>query len=286
MEGSIETLGEEIAALEAGIRALDKSVAEATEQRQTENADYKELMSSNGVAKDVLGWAKNRLNKFYNPAEYVPPPKVELSAEDRIVDNNGGTLTTTQPHGIAGTGIGSVSLVQVHAHAQREQREAPPSPPETFGPYTKKGGQGNGVIAMIDLLVKELDKEMQEAEVVEKDAQEDYEKMMRDASDKRAADSKSMTEKNSIKADTEEALDMERVKRAETEQKLMHTAKYISELHQECDWLLQYYSARKAARTSESESLVNAKAVLNGADYSLAQAATSHTRGRFLAPRQ
>merc|ERR1719277_1659114 len=92
------------------------------------------------------------------------------------------------------------------AHAQ-QHREAPPPPPETFGPYAKKGEESNGVIAMIDLLVKDLDKEMTEAEVMEKDAQADYEKMMEDAAGKRAADSKSMTQKSSAKADTEEALE-------------------------------------------------------------------------------
>merc|ERR1719264_1797825 len=63
----IEALKEEIAALEAGIAALDKSVVEATEQRKAENKDYTELMASNTAAKELLGVAKNRLQKFYNP---------------------------------------------------------------------------------------------------------------------------------------------------------------------------------------------------------------------------
>merc|ERR1719460_3276242 len=67
---AIAALTEEIAALEAGIVALDKSVAEATEQRKEENEEYSELMSSDGAAKELLGFAKNRLNKFYNPKLY------------------------------------------------------------------------------------------------------------------------------------------------------------------------------------------------------------------------
>merc|ERR1719330_2123706 len=61
----------------------------------------------------------------------------------------------------------------------------------------------------------------------------------------------------------------------------MLTAKYISSLHGECDWLLQYYEARKAARADEVDSLNRAKAVLSGADYSLLQATRSrgHLRG-------
>merc|ERR1719219_3310336 len=59
MEGSIATLKEEIAALLAGIKALDKSVAEATEMRKAEHAEYVELMTNDANAKEVLNWAKN-----------------------------------------------------------------------------------------------------------------------------------------------------------------------------------------------------------------------------------
>jgi len=289
MKSQIEKLTEEIAALKDGIVKLDKSVAEATEQRKEENADYKELISSDSTAKEVLGWAKNRLNKFYNPKLYKPPAKRELSEEERITVNNGGTLAPTTAGGIAGTGIGAAAaFVQIRAHARAGRgSEAPPPPPETFGPYTKKSEESGGVIAMIDLLVKDLDKEMQEAEVMEKDAQSDYEKMTADASDKRSKDSKSMTEKNDAKANTEEALQDEKDKKKDTSMDLMETEKYIGSLHGECDWLLQYFDARKEARTSEIEALGNAKAVLNGADYSLVQTASRATTrvgaSRFLA---
>merc|ERR1719261_1040812 len=92
LKGSIAATAEEIEALEDSIKELDKSVAEATDNRKAENADYKELMANDGMAKEVLGWAKNRLNKFYNPKLYKPEPKRELSAEDQLVTDFGGTL--------------------------------------------------------------------------------------------------------------------------------------------------------------------------------------------------
>merc|ERR1719482_1913122 len=76
---AIATFTEEIKALEDGIVSLDKSVAEATEQRKEENAEYTELMSSDAAAKELLGFAKNRLNKFYNPKLYKAPPKAVLA---------------------------------------------------------------------------------------------------------------------------------------------------------------------------------------------------------------
>merc|ERR1719272_1398844 len=121
-EEGISTLTEEIKALVAGIKNLDKMVADATEQRKAENEDFKELMASDSAAKEVLGFAKNRLNKFYNPKLYKAPAKRELTEAERITVNNGGTLApTTAPAGIAGTGITVLAQASV----------APPPPPET-----------------------------------------------------------------------------------------------------------------------------------------------------------
>jgi len=72
---SITTLKTEIEALDDGIRALDKEVADYTEQRTAANAEYTETLASNNAAVDLLKFAMNRLNKFYNPKLYKAPPK-------------------------------------------------------------------------------------------------------------------------------------------------------------------------------------------------------------------
>merc|ERR1719329_1381633 len=124
---------------------------------------------------------------------YKAPPKRELTEDERITLNMGGTLApTAAPGGIAGTGV--TVLVSMHG--------APP-PPETFGAYSKKSEESNGVMAMMDAMVADLDKEMQEADIEEKDAQAEYEEMMKDSAEKRVTDSKSITEKEGTKADDE-----------------------------------------------------------------------------------
>jgi len=270
-QDGIATLTEEIAALVAGIKATDKSVAEATEQRKEESADFKDLMASDSAAKELLGFAKNRLNKFYNPKLYKAPPKVELSAEDRIVVSEGGTLAPgPAAGGIAGTGI--TVLADVSAHSQN--KVAPPPPPEAPGAYKKKSGENSGVMAMIDLLVQDLDKEMTESATSEKDAQADYEELMADSAAKRTADSDLLAEKTATKAALEGDLSTQKESKASLSKELGATLKYISSMHAECDWLLQYFPVRKEARASEIDALGNAKAVLSGADYSLLQTKT------------
>jgi len=236
-EEGIVTTKEQIDALEDGIRALDKSVAEGTEQRKEENVEYKDLMANNGAAKELIGFAKNRLNKFYNPKLYKPP------AEE------------------------APALVSVSAHGG----DAPPPPPAAVEAYSKKGEESNGIIAMMDGLTKELDQEMTEAEVTEKDAQGDYEQFMEDSATKRAEDSKTLTDKQGALANLETSLGEQKAGKASNEKSLGATNEFIASLHAECDWLVKYFDMRKEARSTEIDALGNAKAVLSGADYSLVQ---------------
>jgi len=164
-------------------------------------------------------------------------------------------------------------FVQIATHRRHSETHdaAPPPPPETFDAYTKQSQGSSGVIAMIDMLVNDLDKEITEAETSEKDAQKDYESMLADAKAKRAADSTSVAEKEGAKATLETELQSHKDGKAAATKELVATAEYISGLHAECDWLVENYDVRKEARASEADSLANAKAVLAGADYSLVQ---------------
>merc|ERR1719498_2006545 len=95
----IDTLADEIEALEDGIKKLDKDVAEATATREAENKHYVETMAADNAAKELIGVAKNRLAKFYTPKLYKAPPKRELTAEERVSVNMGGTMAPTAPPG-------------------------------------------------------------------------------------------------------------------------------------------------------------------------------------------
>merc|ERR1719487_2834497 len=247
----MKQLSDEIAELVASLQKLDKSVMEATEQRKEEHEEFTELMASDNAAKELLGFAKNRLNKFYNPKQYKAPPKRDLDEE-------------------------AASFVQINEHNQhKSQKKDDPGPPPELGSYSKKGEESTGVIGMIDMLIRDLDKEMTEAEAEEKNAQKEYEDAMDDAAKKRAADVKAMAAKEKAKADAEEIKTADvATKKVETKE-MMATEQYIGDLHSECDWLLQNFDLRKQARADEADNLKQAKAILSGADFSLAQAKAS-----------
>merc|ERR1719399_606756 len=234
---AIAALRAEIEALKKGLEDLDKSVAEATEQRKDEHSEYIDEAASNQAAVDLLGMAKNRLNKFYNPTLYKEPEPV---AEEEFFSQ------------IAVT------------------RADPGAPPETFGEY-KKSESSSGVINMIDEMIKDMKDEMAEAKRDEEEGQKDYEETMNDAATKRADDSKLMVTKEGEKA--EETTKLEEHKEAKRTKKgqLEVLEDKIDNLHKTCDFLIAQYATIKEARTKEEEGLKTAKSVLAGANFGFMQ---------------
>merc|ERR1719214_136223 len=140
---TIGTLMEEISSLTAGIAALDKEVADATEQRKEEHAAYVAQMQMNEAAMGLVEKAKNRMQKFYNPTLYKAPPKTEMSMEEKIIS--------------AGT------FVQIRRSGSKST-VAPPPPPETFDGPLKKNEKSAGVIGMMDTIIKDLEADSKDAE--------------------------------------------------------------------------------------------------------------------------
>jgi chromosome segregation ATPase len=211
---TIATVEKDIAALAAGITELDASVASATEQREKENAEFKDLRASNTAAKDLIMMAKKRLNKFYNP-------KLALLQKSDLAP----------------------ALLQ------------------------KKSEESAGVLAMMDTLVAELDKETTVASADEKDAQSDYESFMSSSKTMRAENTKILQDKTAAKADAIGALESHSDVLVAGEKSLKGANTQLQVLHSDCDWLLANFDTRAEARSDEIESLKKAKAVLSGASF-------------------
>merc|ERR1719311_35879 len=116
---AVASVTSEIEAIKAGLAELDKSVAEATEQRKKEHQEYIDSAAMNQATVELIGMAKNRMNKFYNPTLYKEPEKTE--DEDFF--------------------------------AQVAIRRAAPGPaPEMPSGEYKKSESSSGVIAMMDMI--------------------------------------------------------------------------------------------------------------------------------------
>lgn len=265
----LNTVNAEIEAIQNGIKDLDLSVAVATEQRKKEHQEFVTLLSNNNAAIGLIEMAKNRLAKFYNPKLYKAPPKKEMSENERISQNMGGSFEQSFP-----------VFAQVRARARDALDDAFGSDDFEGVSYAKQGEAAGGVVAMMDNIKADLVKEVTEAKVEEKDSQDEYEIMMKAAAAKREIDSKTIVEKEGIKAGaTEEVNKVQKDIDGEAKE-LGATVSILADLHNECDFLLKAYDQRKQSRADEVEGLKKAKAVLAGADYSFIQTGqqTTHLR--------
>jgi len=236
---AIATKASEITALQKGLADLDKSVADATEQRKDEHAEYTEETAANQAAVELLGMAKNRLNKFYNPTLYKAAEPVAEEEE---------------------------------FFAETAARRADPGPaPETFSGEYKGSGSSSGIINMIDEMGKDMADDMADAKHDEEEAQKDYEEAMNDAATKRSDDSKLMITKEGEKAEKTTKLVELKESKGTKKGQLEVLEDKIDNLHKTCDFLIAQYAAIKEARTKEEEGLKTAKAVLAGANFGFLQ---------------
>jgi len=256
----VATLVDDIAYLVDGIKALDKQVTEATAIRKVEHAEYKEARSANVAAKKLLDLAGNRLAKFYTPKLFVAAPKANSGAEEPL------------------------AFVEVRSQkVNKVSRAAPPPPPETWGAYKAQDQAHGGVVALLNMLKTDLDKEIAESEVEERHAQAEYEAYVSDSASKRTADVKALGNKEYAKAELEASIQKMSTEETSTKAEAMVKAETLRDLHRECDWLITNYEVRKEARAGEVDALKNARAVLAGADYSLVQkGSVSHVQAVIL----
>jgi len=216
-------------------------------------------MTENNAAKQLIEKAKNRLNKFYNPALYKAPKKRELTDEEKIRQSLGEKIDDSAPvEYIAGT-----------TQTVLAQQEPYGKAPETMtGTYQGKGQKSNSVIALLDMMVADIAKEMTESKVGEEQAQKDYEEFMAESKKNRAANQKSTNEATTGLANTNTRLAELADKKASTETLLSENAQRTANLHTSCDFLINNFDVRKEARAAEVEGLKNAKAILSGANFS------------------
>merc|ERR1719446_461346 len=107
----ITELSEAVNTLTGEIAELDKSVADATEDRKADHAAFTESLQLSEGAIGLIAKAKNRMQKFYNPTLYKAAPKTEMTMEEKII--TAGTFAQIRSHvAVALPPVPATSFVQ------------------------------------------------------------------------------------------------------------------------------------------------------------------------------
>jgi len=227
LEGKIADTKDAISKANDEIKELDQNVADSTENRKSENADFTKNVMEQKLVMKILAQAKNRLEQFYRADVAQKEKKQEQAGENK--------------EGTALVQVGEVS----------EHRQA---------------AGNNAVFAMLDKFLNEAKTTITEDTNEEQNAQEDYEEFMKDSAEQRSSQQSNIKAQQGKKATAEgDLVESKNDQRLQLElgEDLRQSNK---DLHGECDFVMANFESRRDARNEEIDGLKVAKSALQGAD--------------------
>lgn len=241
LAGAIEAQAAIIKKAEADVAAAQQAEAEATEQRKQENEDFVVAVDLNNQAVALIQKAKNKLQAFYNPQLYKADVPPEMSAEDKIV-------------------AGAQTVFA---------QDLPEGSPDMWaaGDRKSKGKKSNSVMALMDMLAGDLNKDTTAMVHDEDIAQKDYERLSSDLATQIVESTKAKAEATTSKSNAEDGKLTSESTLSMKNQELADVTQTIADLHAQCDFILGAFEERKSARETEISGLTKAKAILAGAKF-------------------
>merc|ERR1719478_1293735 len=223
LTSSIDTLEKEIAALKKEILETTIELQRSAELRVKQNKEYQSAIADQKATQSILKKALDRLGKFY--AEQF----VQLKAK--------------------------------HRHTKQEPGAAAPPPPQGFSEYKSNEGSGS-VMTMIEGIITDAKEMEQESIKGEQDAQASYESFVKESYAAIEAAQRAVTNKMEEKATAEVSKTAAEGDKADADSTAEALAKTKADLHLSCDFVMENFEAREAARKGEIEGLQNTMAQL------------------------
>jgi len=227
LEKTISYLAKEIEVTTKGVADMQEQMKRASESREGENADFQQTVTDQRLTQMILSKALKRMQQAY---------AMLLERAER-----GGPHIQTSGNS---TDTGNA--------------------PESFSKYEKNAG-GSRVLRMLETILADSRKMEDEAITAEHDAQEAYEDFMKDSNEAIAQYTEKVVNMKGSKAKAEEDLVVAKEDLKATVSKLEELHDTGGALHKSCDYIMDTFDKRQAARAAEVDALNQAKAILSGA---------------------
>jgi len=146
--------------------------------------------------------------------------------------------------------------------------EAPPPPPSTWeSPYGGKTEESTGIIAILDMIKEDIEKDGAKAKSEEDADQKAFDEFKKNTEAQISALNDSNNSLEGEKGDKEDAVSDNKKDRLAQKNELDATLKKISDATPGCDYLTINYDVRLKNRQIEIDGLVKAKAILQGGEF-------------------
>jgi chromosome segregation ATPase len=239
MTDTITKLTEEIAQCEKDIEEMTKEMAEtkaalekATRMRDDEHKAWKVTDVDDKEAADTVARAQKVLENFYVSNDLV--------------------LTQKSKQPVTGMAAG----------------EAPPPPPATWeGGYGGKTGEATGIVAILEMVHEDIEKDRADAKADEDAAQVEYDAFKKDSEAKMEQLKEDINKTEERKGHAEEAKEQVTSERHTKKGELNAILAKIRSIDPNCEYFSVNYVMRRKNRQIEIDGLLKAKAILLGGDF-------------------
>jgi phage shock protein A len=227
MENTKKDLEEEISRLESDIKSTKADMAELLDFRNKEVAEFRQALKDDSDAIVLLKKAIVALSEYYKRNK-LPIPEF-IQKED-----------------------------PQYTHDEDK------APDLTFTGAESRKSETGGILAILEMLVEDLEKEMKEGRADDADAQDKYLKQNGALEETLASQEETLENLETEKADLEEKMrNYEKYKDGKTADKDAEEDTKSS-LYTDCSWVKTHFESRREKRKTEIQGLVDAKAFLAG----------------------
>ena len=233
----MDDLSKNLAELKKQNADMATAMKRASEDRESENAEFQQMIAEQRGTQYILQKAADRMKEFYE--EKAPA----------LTDQFGNPVAAMQ------------------VPASQEPGAAAAAPPKGFDDMKKNKG-GQGVLGLLAGLITESKAMENEALRAEQDSQSAYEDFTKDNNHSTQMNNELITQKTAELASTTEAKVQAESDRRQALRDMEDLMAYNATLHASCDFTLKNFEKIQEARANEIEALRQATAILSGADFS------------------
>jgi len=236
LEKEIEGLAADLESTKAANAEMQTQMKRASETREGENAVALQTIADQRLTQQILNKAIERMMQVYQTDKLSISKMTATLAQQP----GGPHIATSGTHTDPGNG------------------------PARFADNAEQNAGGNRVIAMLEEVNADSQKSENEAIASENDSQQAYENFMKDSNKSLQNNLESIANMEEAKAKAEESLSMAKTDLKETVETLGDLHDMKGDLHTSCDFILDNFDARQAARAAEIDAMNEAKAILSG----------------------
>jgi len=253
LEKSIETLTANIESAQKTVAETQKQMARASDNREAENGELQQTISDQRLTQMILQKAIDRMRQVYN----------EKTAGQKAVDQ---TRVAEQNTKEASENFAAVSFLQqpgaAHTATSATHTDAG-NGPARFTKY-EQNAAGNRILALLETVMSDSRTMEDDALDGENDSQTAYENFMKESNKAITRLTETIANLSENRAKAKEALTMAKTDLSRTMEELGDLNEMLGDIHKSCDFVMNNFDARQAARAAEMEALREAKAILSG----------------------